>query len=106
MVIKLTGTNVVLDVDVKEALKKLRKTENVQDFLEIVEEEFGVIFVDKKDGDDWVNVKKSMGTEPFYNLLVDAIEAGDLNLELLIGKVAMKKLLKDGKAIEHQGQKE
>ena len=47
----------------------------------------------EKELPNYVNIEKSMGTEPFYDMLVDAIEKGELNLELLVGKVALKKLL-------------
>lgn len=49
--------------------------------------------VSDKDADKYVDVQKSMKTEPFYDLLVEAIESGALSLEQLIGKVALKKLL-------------
>jgi hypothetical protein len=43
---------------------------------------------------NYINIEKSIGTEPFYNLLIDAIENGKLSLELLVGKMAVKRLMK------------
>ena len=53
----------------------------------------GYEVVDPKDLHKYIDVEKSMGTEPFYNFLVDSIEKGKLNLELLVGMVATKKLM-------------
>lgn len=43
---------------------------------------------------NYINIEKSIGTEPFYNLLIEAIENGKLSLELLVGKMAVKRLMK------------
>ncbi len=41
----------------------------------------------------YVNIEKSIGTNAFYKLLVDAIESGKLSLELIVGHVATRKLM-------------
>lgn len=43
----------------------------------------------------YVNIEKSMGTKPFYDLLADSIEQGRLSLEMIVGTVAARKLLRD-----------
>jgi len=53
----------------------------------------GFCVVADSEAEKYVNIEKSMGTEPFYELLVDAIDKGFLSLEMLIGKVALKKLM-------------
>ncbi|MFW6120569.1 MAG: hypothetical protein ACOC80_06670 [Petrotogales bacterium] len=62
----------------------------------------GFFVVHEKDGDNYVNIKKSMGTEPFYDLLVGAIERGELNLELLVGKVAVKRAMESTKSTKRK----
>jgi len=57
----------------------------------------GYACVSKDEQGKYVNITKSMGTEPFYDMLVDAIEKGELNLELLIGRVAVNKIVGLGK---------
>lgn len=47
----------------------------------------------------YVNIEKSMGTEPFYKLIVDAIEAGKLSLEMIVGHVATRKLMRTSEKI-------
>ena len=56
-------------------------------------EKHGYVVVTDKQSANYVDIRKSMGTEPFYDMLVDAIEKGDLSLELLIGKATLKKLI-------------
>jgi hypothetical protein len=41
----------------------------------------------------YVNIEKSMGTNAFYKLLVDAIESGQLSLEMIVGHIATRKLM-------------
>jgi hypothetical protein len=53
----------------------------------------GYEVVSAEDLPKYINIEKSMGTEPFYNMLIDAIEKGEMSLELLVGKVALKKLM-------------
>jgi len=60
-------------------------------------EDKGYFIVSNDEAATYVNIEKSMGTEPFYDMLVDAIEKGDLNLELLVGKVALKKIMPKSK---------
>jgi hypothetical protein len=43
---------------------------------------------------NYINFEKSTGTEEFYDLLIDAIEQGKLSLELIVGKMAVKRLMK------------
>lgn len=42
----------------------------------------------------YINFEKSTGSDEFYNLLIEAIENGKLSLELLVGKMAVKRLMK------------
>ena len=53
--------------------------------------------VPKEESVKYIDIGKSMGTEPFYDMLVEAIEKGELNLELLIGRVAVNKIVGLGK---------
>lgn len=64
----------------------------IEELLKRVESK-GYSVLSTADLSHYVNIQKSMGTEPFYDMLVEAIEKGELSLELLIGKVAIKKLV-------------
>lgn len=55
-------------------------------------EKAGYIITSEEDSGNYVNIKKSMGTEPFYDMLVENITNGNLSLELLVGKVALEKI--------------
>lgn len=41
----------------------------------------------------YINIEKSIGTLPFYKLLVESIESGKLSLEMLIGHITTRKLM-------------
>lgn len=58
--------------------------------------------VHERDSENYVNIKKSIGSEAFYDLLVEAIEKEEFNLELLIGRVAMKKFMKKGEDLSKE----
>ena len=72
-----------------------------QDILEVIDEDKIAQFINEgskfvcmsqSDGEKFVDIEKSMGTEPFYDLLVKNIMEGKLSLEMLIGKVTIEKL--------------
>jgi hypothetical protein len=42
----------------------------------------------------FVNIEKSLGTVAFYTMLAEAIEQGKLSLEMIVGYVATRKLMK------------
>jgi len=60
-------------------------------------EDKGFAVVSNEDKINYVNVEKSMGTEAFYELLEKAIEDGKLSLELLVGRIAVKNIMKSAK---------
>lgn len=72
-------TNFLNQVPVEELIKRV--------------ESKGFHVITKKESSKYVNIERSMGTEPFYDMLVEAIDKGELNLELLVGKVAISKLI-------------
>ena len=72
-------TNFLNQIPVEELIKRIENN--------------GYVVVTYKDSEKFVDIEKSIGTEPFYDMLVDAIEKGDLSLELLVGKSALKKLM-------------
>lgn len=41
----------------------------------------------------YINLEKSVGTEPFYKLLAQLIDEGKLSLELIIGHVITKRII-------------
>ena len=50
----------------------------------------------------YVNIEKSMGTNAFYKLLVDAIESDKLSLELIVGHVATRKLMQKAENVSRK----
>lgn len=64
----------------------------IEELIKRVESK-GYSVVSSEDTSKYVNIDKSMGTEPFYDMLVEAVEKGELNLELLVGKVAVNKIM-------------
>lgn len=52
----------------------------------------------------YVNVEKSIGTGPFYNLLVDNIESGKLSLELIAGHVITRKMMNTAERVANKPQ--
>lgn len=50
----------------------------------------------------YINFEKSMGTEPFYKLIVDAIEAGKLSLEMIVGHVATRNLMRTAEKVSQR----
>jgi len=96
MIVKATGivdtnTEIVVNIDPAIVLK------SVDDrwLISYLEERTGGMFVKKEETDHYLNIEKCIGTEPFYDLLVKAIEDGKMSLEMLVGKVAVKKIMKE-----------
>ena len=58
----------------------------VDDLIKRVKDK-GYFVVSSDEAATYVNIEKSMGTEPFYDMLVDAIEKGDLNLDCWLVKL-------------------
>lgn len=82
-----------VNVSVEGVLKNIDK--NV--IKEYVESYYDAYWVEPEDANNYVDIEKSVGTEPFYDMLVKYIEEGKLSLEMLIGKVTLKKLQKENK---------
>jgi len=105
---KLRLLNAAVEADHEEILDQIDLNQVVnffgQDaFLSFIDDHKMALYLDsgqryttikREDGHKFVDIEKSIGTEPFYELIVKAIEEGRLSLELIVGKVATNKLMK------------
>jgi len=82
----LVSMNVSFD---SESLLKQIGEDEVRAWLE----KQGYACMRSDEASKYVNIERSMGTTPFYKMLVDAIESGKLSLELIVGHVATRKLM-------------
>lgn len=64
----------------------------------------GISCISKEQADNYVNIEKSMGTVPFYKLLVDNIESGKLSLELIAGHVITRKMMNTAERVANKPQ--
>lgn len=83
----LVTTNVSFDSE--SFLQQIGKDE-VKSWLE----KQGYSCMSSDESSKYVNIERSMGTTPFYKLIVDAIESGKLSLEMIVGHVATRNLIK------------
>jgi len=83
----LITTNVSFD---SEALLQQIGKDEVRNWLE----RQGFACMSSDEASKYVNVERSMGTQSFYKILVDAIESGKLSLEMIVGHVATRNLMK------------
>lgn len=83
----LVTTNVSFDSE--SFLQQIGKDE-VKSWLE----KQGYACMSSDESSKYVNIEKSIGTNAFYKMLVDAIESGKLSLEMIVGHVATRNLIK------------
>jgi len=75
-------------------LMSVMDEDKISDFLNNGEK---YMTVKREDADKYIDVDKSIGTDAFYDLLEKAIEEGKISLELLIGRIAVKKIMASAK---------
>jgi len=87
-------TNVSFDSDA--LLQQIGKDE-VRNWIE----KQGYACMSSDESSKYVNIERSMGTTAFYNLIVDAIESGKLSLEMIVGHVATRNLMKKAENVSN-----
>jgi hypothetical protein len=76
---------------------KLLQNMHQGDIINFVDDHSEYLTVKKDEAGNYVNVEKSAGTEAFYELLEQLINNGKISLELLVGRIAVKKIMNNVK---------
>lgn len=88
----LITTNVSFDSE--NLLQQIGENE-VRNWLE----RQGYACMSSEEASKYVNIEKSMGTTAFYKMIIDAIESGNLSLEMIVGHVATRNLMKKAETV-------